>query len=143
MEKKPDTDAQHLWFWGKSGTGKSRKAREMFPDAYLKMANKWWDGYIPGNRSAVILEDFDKRHECLVYHLKIWSDRYDFPCERKWSAARIRIRPEIICITSNYHPTQIWTDEEDLSPILRRFKCVQFGNDLLPPVVDTFQQGQK
>jgi len=129
----PRKQGKHaIWMWGKAGTGKSAYARDKYPDAYMKLPNKWWDGYT--NQQHVLLDDFDKKHDKLSYHLKIWGDLYGFPAEVKGST--VRIRPKVFIITSNYHPKDIWTEEQDSDPILDRFWIMHFTNDIANAIGD-------
>ena len=51
----PLSELVHEWHYGATGTGKSRHCRETYPDAYIKMPNKWWDGY--QEEAVVLIED--------------------------------------------------------------------------------------
>lgn len=127
--QEPPESIDHLcneWYYGGSGTGKSRKARSDNPKAYIKNTNKWWDRY--NNQDVVIIEEFSPCHEVLASHLKIWADHYPFQGEVK-GGSRL-IRPKKIIVTSNYHPLEIFQNHQDLEPILRRFKLTHFNPPL-------------
>ena len=119
-----DHGTRCIWGYGPSGSGKSRYYRQLYPNAYIKMCNKWWDDY--AGEEVVLIEDFDKAHgPFLIHHMKIWCDIYKFRGEVKNST--IMLRPKLIIVTSNYHPQSIWTTPEDLAPITRRFKIIHFS----------------
>lgn len=126
-----DTPHKMLWFHGKTGTGKSRKARHDFPNAYLKMCNKWWDGY--KGEDCVIIEEISLQHAQLIHHIKIWLDRYPFPAETKGLVGKIR--PKVIVVCSNYTPREIWPLPSDYEPVERR--CTLWDFNLGVPFVNT------
>jgi len=107
------------WITGVSGIGKSFTARTENPGAYIKMMNKWWDNY--KNEDVVILEDFDPGYaQSMAYFLKIWADSYVFPAEIK--NHKVDIRPKKFIVTSQYTPSECFTDKNTLDAIERRFK---------------------
>jgi len=123
----PDTTERMRWYWGESGTGKSRAARTEFPNAYLKMCNKWWNGYL--DQDVAIIDDIDPSHEVWIgAFLKEWTDHYRFQAETK-GGTRV-IRPKIIVVTSQYSIEQIFKDPETVTALERRFTMKHFKETL-------------
>jgi len=118
-------ELENLWYWGPPGTGKSRKARDMFPDAYIKALNHWWDGY--AGEEVVIIDEWELGSgKFLGHYLKIWADRYPFKMEVKGSSLPLQ-RPKKIVITTNYSIEQCFAHDPTLTDaVLRRFIVVDF-----------------
>lgn len=110
-----------VWIWGKAGIGKTRAVREKHPDLYYKAQNKWWDGY--DGQKVVLLDDFDKKGECLSHYLKIWADRY--ACTGEIKNGNTQLSHDMFYITSNYEIEDIFGgDVELVRAIKRRFRVV-------------------
>lgn len=113
-----------LWLYGTPGSGKSRVAHKLFPNAYWKNVNKWWDGY--RGESTVVMDDYDTH--VLFSFLKRWADRYKVIGEVKGSSVGLSYSQFVV--TSNFTPQQL--ADKDLSidsvtvkAIERRFLIVQ------------------
>lgn len=109
------------WFWGATGTGKTRSAYELMEDPYttLDTAN-WWEGY--DAHENVIIDDM--RGDFMKYHqlLKL-LDRYPYIVECKGGSRQFLAKN--IIITSAYHPKDIFHTREDISQLMRRIDCVK------------------
>lgn len=105
------------WFHGPPGSGKSTRALEENPGAYLKGINKWWDGY--ANQEVVIVEDMDPYHKSLALEFKLWGQHQPFPAEIK--GGTLCIRPKKIVVTSNYTIDEVWEDPTTREAMHRRY----------------------
>lgn len=118
-------DLDFWWFYGSSGTGKSRAAREENPGYYIKNKNKWWDGYV--DQSCVIIEEWHPEVVSgLQQMLKEWCDHHPFAAETKGSSTAIR--PPKIIITSNYTMEECFGHDRTglLEPLKRRIQIREF-----------------
>jgi len=128
-----------LWFWGPTGSGKSRAAHDTYPDAYYKMpGNKWWDGY--EQQDCVIVDDY-RRDFCTFSELLRLLDRYPHRVEMK--GASVQFKSTTIIITTPKDPRSTWEgrSEEDLEQLLRRITEVRefkAPGPIIPPVFPVF-----
>ncbi len=104
------------WFYGLTGTGKSKAAFERWPKAYRVSHGVWWNGY--DGHIEVTWDDF--RPSDVPFHrlLKL-LDRYPVLVECKGGMRQLRA--ETICITSTEHPSEMFVDADDkVDQLLRR-----------------------
>lgn len=113
-----------FWLYGSPGIGKSFSVRSQFKDLYLKLQNKWWDGYV--SQKYVLLDDFDCAD--LSHYLKIWSDNYLFNGEIKGGS--ITPSYSFFFVTSNYDLNYFYSEKMLRLAMQRRFHFVNC-NDFL------------
>ncbi len=109
-----------IWVYGEPGTGKSHWARTQFPDAYLKLQNKWFDGY--DLEETLLLEDFDSK--MLGHHLKLWGDKWG--CNGEVKGGLTPLLHSRLVVTSNYSPAQLFVEDAVLAAaVTRRFQVLR------------------
>lgn len=115
-----------FWIHGEPGSGKTTLARRMFPNAYIKQRNQWWDGY--QGEDAVIMDDMDPYSKALGGLIKDWTDQHPFRCGTKGST--LFIRPKYFVITSQYTPEEVWEDAQTSTAIRDRCKVIHYSRSV-------------
>lgn len=114
-----------IWvFWGKTGTGKTRRVHE-FVDSkqlWIHPGDRWFDGY--DRHPAVLFDDFCGSWFKLTYLLKL-IDRY--PMQVPIKGAYCWWLPKTIYFTSNIHPKEWYSsaNDEHVAALMRRLN--EFG----------------
>lgn len=111
-------------YWGRSGTGKSRRAwEEGGVESYPKdPRTKFWCGY--SGQKHVIIDEF--RGGIDIAHILRWLDRYPVRVEIKGSS--VPLCATNVWFTSNTHPSKWWPDLDGatLDAFYRRVEIVEF-----------------
>lgn len=124
--RKPRSWPTELYiYWGATGTGKTRKAFESYPEAYWKTRGEWWDDY-EGHETVIIDEFYGWLPISEMLRL---CDRYPMQVPvkggfRKFVAKRI-------IITSNVRYTEWWPSIEKTGAVFLAFErritmCTEF-----------------
>lgn len=112
------------WYWGPTGTGKSRAAsEEAGENAYWCSNNsKWWQGY--DGHENVIIDDF-RGDWCKLVDLLKMLDRYPYVVECKGGSRQLLAKS--IWITSAVAPEEAYrgVSEEKIDQLLRRIGVVK------------------
>lgn len=112
-------------FWGKTGTGKSRRAwNEAGVSAYSKAPlNKWWCGY--HGECNVVIDEF--RGILSISNLLRWLDRYPVRVETKGGS--VPLLATHFWITSNLSPDEWYpeADAETKAALNRRLNITHFS----------------
>ena len=130
-KRKVDWEMEVLVYWGTSGSGKTTKAKNDFPDAYIWMPQRgstiWWDGY--NNEETIIIDEFANNFP-YHYALRILSE----PGVRvETKGGTICLYAKRVVITGMDSPTKWWPSiTENRYALYRRIKqCYKFSGNAI------------
>jgi len=129
-----ETTKQCSLFWGKTGTGKTRRAYDEAKDqgaVYWKDSQtKWWDGY--RGESTVIIDEFTGRID--ISYILTWFDRY--PCMVEVKGYSTPLLATRFFVTSNVNPRD-WFEginSAQRDGLMRRIYVENMIFNWIPPV---------
>lgn len=114
---KEKRDVTVFWYYGRTGTGKTRKAlEETGDDVWMSCGDlKFWNGYT--GEEDVILDDFRANHCTLEYLLRILDVNQVFVNIKNGFVPLLAKR---IFITSCRHPEKMYRCNEHMDQLTRR-----------------------
>ena len=116
------------WFYGPTGTGKSRRAFDMtnIDDRWISMDSlKWFDGY--DGQSDIIIDDFRCTDVTMKFLLRLF-DRYELNVEIKGGVTAMLAKR--IFVTTNNKPEKAFEGccFEDMQQLIRRIEHIEYFN---------------
>lgn len=121
--KSKDMPKSVHWFWGSTGTGKTKSAIDLAGNDPFWISSdnlKWFDGY--WGQKVAIFDDFRKDY-CTFHFLLRLLDRY--PLKVPIKGGFVEWEPDVIYITSCFPPSQVYQTREDVGQLLRRIKEIR------------------
>ena len=107
--KLPDLPGEQArWYWG---PGAFRRAREEYPDAFVKNCDKWWDGY---NDEEVVITKCFLGKNAPPHEVRQWGERHPFRAQVQRGRRYMTIRPQIVIVTSALAPAEIWKHDHHM-----------------------------
>lgn len=133
--KRPHDMREVLWFYGPTGTGKTRTAYEIDPDLLSVTCTGvhdrvWFDGYM-GQRT-ILLDDIRPDVLKFVKLLKL-LDRYTQLEQTK--GGMVWANYSRVIVTTPTHPSTWTTDGEDIAQLMRRITEIR-RFDVVQPAVN-------
>lgn len=126
-----------FWFYGSTGSGKTRAAHEIAPGAYWKQNSPWWCGYDPLTHDDVIIDEYRCDFSKFTFLLSLF-DRYPLIVQPK--GGNLNFRSRRIFVTTPLDPRATWNtrSDENIQQLLRRIECIV---EFLPAGVRRIHKG--
>lgn len=130
QEKGRDFEPEVRWYYGSTGSGKTKAAFDEFPDAWFSQKDgQWFDGY--DAHEVAVFDDFRKDF-CKFHTLLRLLDRYPYRIENKGGSRQFLAR--VIIITCPWAPDVLYSnrDGEEVAQLERRIHVLKLFGNVVP-----------